>query len=78
MNDTGENIAFLRHRAAVERSLGTNALLCGDDAGKWRVDRANMFDKCADHFAVMESNKVQLEGQIKKLQEDIKELKDKK
>jgi len=76
--DTIEMISFLRNRASVERQMGTNALIYGSDSGKWRLDRANNYDFCADHFAVMESNKINLEGQIKNLQNEIIKLKEKK
>ena len=76
--DTVEMISFLRNRASVERQMGTNSLISGSDSGKWRLDRANNYDFCADHFAVMESNKINLEGQIKNLQNEIIKLKEKK
>jgi len=64
--------------SSVERQMGTNSLISGSDSGKWRLDRANNYDFCADHFAVMESNKINLEGQIKNLQNEIIKLKEKK
>lgn len=73
--ETGDMIGFLRSRAGIERQMGTNQLKCGDESGKMRLKRANSYDACGDHFAVMESNKVNLESRIKDLERQIAKLK---
>ena len=72
---TSDMVSFLRNRAQIERQMITNQLLCGDESGKMRITRANTYDAIGDHFSVVESNKINLENQIKALQNEIERMK---
>lgn len=69
---SAEFISFLRGRAQVERQMGTNQLLGGADAGKWRLDRANMYDKCADGYAILESQLVVCQRELESYKLELK------
>ena len=75
--NTSDLVGFLRNRASVERQMGTNQLMCGDETGKLRTDRANQFDGASDHFAVMQARIVVLESTVKSISEQNKVMKDK-
>lgn len=65
--ETVELVSFLRHRALVERQMGTNQMLSGADSGKWRLDRANNYDGCADALSQLECQIVNLKTEIANL-----------
>lgn len=68
-------VIFLRERAIVERQQGTNQLMCGSESGKWRIDRANKFDECADGYAILQCSVVNLQSEISNLKLEIAKLK---
>ena len=66
-----EYVSFLRERAQVERQCGTNQLLCGNEAGNWRISRGNQFDQCADGYAIMACTIANLETEIVNLKNKL-------
>ena len=75
-NDVPELVAFNRDRAQIERQMGTNQLLCGNESGKNRIIRANMHDASADQFALMQNEIILLQNTIESLKSKAKKEKE--
>lgn len=40
-------VSFLYGRAKVERQMGQNQLMCGNESGKMRLERADKYEEAA-------------------------------
>ena len=76
-NDATDTVYFLRNRAQVERQVGTNQMAAGQGEGRWRLNRANALDACADELINLRLEITVLSETIKSKDEDISKLKSK-
>lgn len=65
-----EQISFLRKRALLERQMGTNQCLNNNSAGPLRLEKANIYDLCADSLAMYE-------GEVRALKTELASYKKK-
>lgn len=52
--------------------MGTNQLACGDEAGSWRLNRANHLDQSADTIVSQQSTIINLNNEIESLRAKMK------